>query len=290
MLRLFAALLVLTCAVPASAQDGYEPFRPLHVGNEWVYSVDYFEGDTEYECVNEPLPEITSYSKVRILGDTMLAGAEARIAECVQFDPTGSSILASEEFVISLSAESPNGGGECARFFGPPGGAYHPDPSPVNIGGVIYGQDQVGAMMSWSTGGPFGFYGEVKYEHIGHAQTAQGDANPSGCYVRRWHLEYAVIDVEVFGDASPVTAEEAPAEAEPAVFRAYPTPTSTAVTLAGATGEVAVFDLLGRRVAQAESAPSQALRLDVSAWPVGLYVARVLTDRGPQTTRFVVAR
>ena len=52
-------------------------------------------------------------------------------------------------------------------------------------------------------------------------------------------------------------------------------------------GPVEVFDLLGRRVATGEAAPGAPLRLDVRAWPAGVYVVR---GAAAQAARFVVAR
>ena len=301
MLRLLSAVLVLACAAPASAQSEYELFRPLHVGNEWVWSWVY----EERRSFEDEIHRDQGYTSVRIVGETEIDGQPGRVAECVGLDETGTQVLAFSRLAVPV-AEGPvvpleGAASLCSSMFSgwaTTDGAPFNHPSEmegdVEIGSELYYMDHIDRRYSFS-GGP-GLRNVRLYlwaDRVGHYffESDYGHDWPGNAYTYRSRtLEFAIVNGEVFGSASPVAAEEASAEVEQAALRAYPSPASTDVTLAGAAGAVAVFDLLGRRVARVEAAPGQPFRLDVSAWPAGLYVARALTGDGPQTARFVVAR
>ena len=296
--RLLAALLVLAAAVPASAQDEYEPFRPLHVGNEWVWQQFYSRSDD--------LPGSTSYLRVRITGDTTLDGEPARVAECEKFDATGANVLVTATLALPIADDVPPVALEgsvstCNVPLTSPGSLIPvwqvPEPLPdVEVGAETYA---MGAIMQSSTNaqGSGGarymetiFWGDRLGLYFYELDHRTHWASGYTLFIHKLYLDYAVVDGEVFG-ASPVpTASEAPPEQPAAGLRAYPSPALNEVAIAGASGEVAVFDLLGRRVAQAEASPGQPVQLDVSAWPAGLYIARSIDGDEVRTVRFVVAR
>ena len=95
-----------------------------------------------------------------------------------------------------------------------------------------------------------------------------------------------------------VDTDDAPA-GETRLRPAFPNPSSTAATVRVelATAGVArldVFDALGRRLATladgAFPAGAHDLALDTSALPTGVYLVRLTTSEGTQTTRLTVAR
>ena len=91
--------------------------------------------------------------------------------------------------------------------------------------------------------------------------------------------------------ANPVAGGEVPAGQEVRALRVYPVPAGRSATVeADEASAVEVVDALGRVVASGEAAPGRPLRLDVSAWPAGVYVARSVGTSGPRASRLVVAR
>ena len=85
-------------------------------------------------------------------------------------------------------------------------------------------------------------------------------------------------------------ADEAPA-AEP--FALFPNPSAAHVTVQLAPGSeparVEAFDVLGRRVATLHDGPvAGPMRADVSAWPPGVYLVRVVREGRAETRRLTV--
>lgn len=269
--------LLFSVALPAAAQ--YHPFLPLHVGNEWVYE-EKFEGET------------TGFSTLTVTGAPLQGARELR---CERLSADGG-LLAETNVAVSLpgfDVASPMYPAGCVgAVFGP--GVTRADA----LIDVVYDEDvSVGAAAAvvdsthhyadhWFMGSHGS--GSISWEYasgIGmyaHSRTNCADS----CTTVYTRLVYARIDGVEYGARS-VGVEEGPAAVS---FRLYPSPAATHVTVEAPTSTLSVFDLLGRRVAEVEAVAGQPVRLDVSSWPAGLYVARTVDGDEMQTARFVVAR
>ncbi len=115
---------------------------------------------------------------------------------------------------------------------------------------------------------------------------------------RRVALMGGEVGVYLFDDLI-VSAEGAPEPAALAIEAVVPNPTAGAGTVryrlaAAGTATVAVFDLLGRRVAVLADGPhaagAHAARLDAGALPSGLYVVRVTQAGAVASSRLAVVR
>ena len=102
----------------------------------------------------------------------------------------------------------------------------------------------------------------------------------------------------VAGESGP---EAAPEAAAPSAFTVstFPNPSSGAATIAVSVPEpqrveVAVYDLLGRRVAVLHEGPlavgTHALRWEAGALPSGVYVVRAAGETSVQTQRVTIVR
>ena len=102
-----------------------------------------------------------------------------------------------------------------------------------------------------------------------------------GCSTR---LRYASVGGVEYGRR--FTSAQAPPAAR-ARLAVFPNPASgrVVVSLPGGAARLVVTDLLGREVARVEGLGAEA-RLDVSAWPAGVYAARA----GGASVRFTVVR
>ena len=114
-----------------------------------------------------------------------------------------------------------------------------------------------------------------------------------GAYAVWTNVRVPVPEGSVF-----VGSEDGPAR-ETALRPAFPNPSATAATVrvelaAAGTARLDVFDALGRRVATLADGAFPAgvhdLALDTSALPTGVYLVRLTTSEGAQTTRLTVAR
>ncbi len=128
---------------------------------------------------------------------------------------------------------------------------------------------------------------------------------PSANFADQWALYQSSAgegEIEMkpftFIGAVDVAEEEAPAAAL-ALGAPYPNPAAGVVTVpvrlsASAQVEVAVFDVLGRRVAPAASGPrsagDHAVQIDTSVLAPGVYVVRLAADGQVRSRRLVVAR
>lgn len=297
-MRFLVLLLASVCCASVSAQT--VQFRPLAIGDQWMYQYESAYSPSSTTC-----PSLTpqSYLRARVLRDTTLNGAEARVVGCTAYTLGGVATAEGATGVPAAFASSQalnTGGRACLALFGRytprPPTASVPAPNPVAIGGAQYVMGSV-AITYEEGGGIGGQYAEFTYrfgdrvgmtswDHIYHGRIDQ----PT-CYREVYTLTYAVVGGETFG-ATPVAGEDAPSGAATVPMRAYPVPAQTSVTVeVGATGAVEVVDALGRLVASGEAAPGRPLVLDVSAWPAGVYVARASgVDGAVQTARLVVVR
>ena len=293
---LLATTLFAFSALPVLAQ--LARFHPLQEGNEWAFASN---GPGTAGASTE------TTSIVRAQGEGTMPGTSepAMLLECQELSTDGSTVLATGHYAfpaeplelgaragVRVSGASVH---VCDFLFfetGPP--EVDEESTVIAIGESSYTVD--GVLHAFGAGGPhpgseellFASYAaNVGPYYVEQAIMRNGDPNPFSDTIHL--LQYALVDGETFGTQATESESTPTAPISPAL-RAYPSPTAAAVTLNGADGAVTVFDLLGRRVTAVEATPGHPVRLDVSAWPAGLYVARVLTADGPQTARFVVAR
>ena len=286
--RPMRALLLLACLASAAAAAQSDPYRPLAVGNTWTFTRTAQSGS------NAPQP-LTSL-RVRSVRDTVVSSRAAVVLECQRFSAEGTAGARGTAVAFRSPGASIRltGNVTCERMYDGPTPSTFPGQvrvsNPLAVGGTAYPVASVaGSAYPVGPGGTHGSsdyrfdyadpIGQVRFEL--YSQSSSGGTTTTSSEV--WTLAYAVVSGETYG-ANPVAGEPAPAAA--ATFRAYPNPARAALTV-DADGAVRVFDALGRLVAQGDAAPTRPLRLDVSAWPAGVYVAR--TDAG-QAVRLVVAR
>ena len=289
LLRLVPLVLLLSAASVSWAQGS--PYRPLAIGDQWTYSIN--AGRTEPQCTGVDFVE-TSYEHSEVLRDTTDQGEPARVIGVTTTDVYGE-VVGYEERVAWL------------RF--PRDEPWEVSSSTVVIGATTYAVASV-AEYGYSSTGSGGAFNSVlrRYaEGVGLVESSQrssaGQAYTAPCEWREVALVHAVVEGTYYG-APPVYADppveaetpeepEAPEEPEPtvAVLRAYPTPASGPLTIeVSRVANVEVFDVRGRRVARGRAWPGVPLRLDVSTWPAGLYVARASGEDGTASATVVVAR
>ena len=289
-MRVFVLLFALLGAVSAaSAQPDLLQFRPLAVGDTWVFN--FYQGTTDPFVMWAP----QSISQYRVTGDTLVDGTAYRIVEASTVQEGTAAPVCSAGVAYDAAGEatlvrltgSPTAL-QCVRRFAFPltpqtvtthtPGTYLVGSTPTTFATVR----QTRETGFLSTGAPSE---RDVYFAAGVGVIAFGQAEGVGTNVFAFsqRLAYARVGGTEYG-VNPVAGEDAPAAA--ATLRAYPNPARAMLTV-DADGAVRVFDALGRLVATGTAAPARPLRLDVSAWPAGVYVAR--TDAG-QAVRLVVAR
>lgn len=284
-----ASLLALSLLSLSAASAQTSPYRPLTVGNTWTYAVTSASSAS-------PVPTLNGYLRVVASRDTVVGGRGARVMSCERVSLNGTPGLQgmAVAFLMPGATIRLSGVSECSRVYDGPG-PYPPAriSNPLDIGGTLYPMASVlGASYPV---GPGGSHGQSDYsfdygDPVGMARfaiyTTFLSGGNNGWTESTWTLRYAVVDGQTYG-ANPVAGEAEP-DAATGGIRVYPVPSRSAVTVEVAeAASVEVLDALGRRVATGEAAAGRPLRLDVSAWPAGVYVAR--TDAG-ESVRIVVAR
>lgn len=290
------ALLGATCA----AAQTVNPSRsfPLGDGDVWLYRYDR----STTPAVGAPVETVLGLAEMRVDGDTLieggvwkrlrlrqftLAGVEtARNTSAAQYDLPSSWV-----YIRRQAATSNNVTGTPGSLLGQRLVAVD-SPQDLLIGGTVHrvrGTYQSSHML-WSDGldRPTG---ECNWTYIAGevGMTGYDCTSRAGLpYIyEQSRLVYARVGGRVYG-VNLVAGEAGPEPSAPRALRAYPVPARHTVTVeADEATTVDVFDALGRRVATGEVAPRRPLRLDVSAWPAGVYVAR---DAAGRSARLVVAR
>ena len=284
-------LLLLACLTSAAASAQTDPlqFRPLAVGDTWVFNAYWGSPDPFVSWTPQ------SVSQYRVTGDTLVAGTAYKVIELAGVEAGVATPLCSAGVAYDAAGAptlvrltgSPTAL-QCVRPF-----AFALTPQSVTThtpGTYLVGSTpttfatvrQTRETGQTTAGAPF--ERDVYFAAgVGVIAFGQVEAVGTNAVAFSQRLAYARVGGTEYG-ANPVAGETAPATA--ATLRAYPNPARAALTVE-ADGAVRVFDALGRLVVQGSAAPGRPLRLDVSAWPAGLYVAR--TDAG-QAVRLVVAR
>lgn len=293
-MRPLLLLSVLLHVAGASAQTVL--YRPLGIGDEWTYRHEAAYSFTTGTC---PSLSLNGYVRARVLRDTTtLNGSPSRVVACTSYDPAGA-VMSTGTWVAPFSfnyGETDLGGDACQRVLGWSAPTTSVTiPNPVLIGGAAYLMGSV-ALYTEAGGGPGGAgYSMVRWygDRVGATSfvyQTNGRITFPSCRYELHTLQYAVVRGETFG-VSPVEDEAEPENSAPPLLRIYPVPARTSVTVeVGEAATVEVVDALGRRVASGEAALGRPLRLDVAAWPPGVYVARTAGESGRRAVRIVVAR
>ena len=293
-----ALLLILVCVVaaPASAQLDLRRYRPLTVGDVRMYATEQSSTTTSGSC---PFYDGTGHLREEVLRDTTIGSTPFHVVQTTRTNVAGAQIgtslyaarvLDSGGLEVILVQEG--GGGALILPDAPNPSSIEIIPATATIGGMSY--EVAGEHGYGSTGTGSGGSVQTRTERyaadIGPLESQRSDSRsfpPVSCSRSRSYLVYAVIEGETYG-RNPVASEEGTAGASSLALRAYPVPTRRVATVeVGAPARLVVVDALGRLVAQGSAAPGRPLRLDVAAWPAGVYVAR--TDAG-KAVRLVVAR
>lgn len=290
-----ALLLTIAVAMSATAAGAQsDPYRPFAIGDEWVFQT-YFGTDSPF--VSWPA---TGYSRYVVTRDTLADGVTYRVVDLSSIGRLGEVTpvcsagvaYAADGTASVLRITGSATAAQCAANFtyplSPPvvrtvsPGTYLVGDVPTTFA-TVRETEEAGATASGEQ-----FYRSVWYAAgVGLIAAGQRETYRTNTIGFSKRLSYASVGGQVYG-ANPVAGEAPPPSAAAPRLRAYPSPATAFVTIASAErGAVDVFDALGRRVAAGEAAPGAPLRLNVSAWPPGVYVVR---SDGAQTARFVVVR
>lgn len=289
------ALLIATCATAQTV----DPLRyfPLGDGDVWLYQYDR----QIIPAIGAPAETVRGLAEMRVDGDTLienrvwkrlrlrrftLAGVQiARGTSAAEYD------LPNDWVAMRWQAVNSNPvAGTPAVLYGLRLWNVH-SPRDITIGGLVY---RIAGMyrtsdLGWSdgTGRGAGCSWTDMVADVGMLSYNCGYGF-SAPYISEYsRLVYASVGGRVYG-VNVVADEAGPEPSVPSRLRAYPVPARRTVTVEAAEAtRVDVFDSLGRRVATGEASPGRPLRLGVSGWPVGVYVAR---DAAGRSVRLVVAR
>lgn len=277
-------LLAALAAAPALAQS--VTYRPLDIGNEWTY----LRSTNASGSCSADTPR--AYVQARVLRDTTVDGAAARVIGCDTYALDGAfsqSATIAAPVAFGTATTVVGSDNTCRTLFGGSSPVTTTNiPNPVPIGGIEYTMGSVAYRpFPFPRGATVHSYGD----RVGLTSYTSSDSgspgNPGSCTNSRIALVHAVIGGEMFG-VQPVSGETDAPAAEARTLRAFPSPAASVVNLASdVRASVEVYNAIGQRVAQIEVVPGASARLDVSAWPAGVYVARSAEAR---TVRFVVAR
>ena len=294
-MRLALAAFLSLLGLSAAAQTTSQSYRPLAIGNEWMYRKGTASISGSGTC---PALALRGHVRAQVVRDTTLNGAQSRVVSCTSYDAAGT-VTSTGTLAVPVAygaSVSTAGGAACAVFFeGLSPVTTTSIPNPVLISGAYYMLPSVGRQFyqGSGTGGSGGGLDERYGAGIGltsEESWSYGHSQSPSCSRTLHTLTYALVGGETFG-ANSVAGEAGPGAETTVAVRAYPLPAHSSVTVeVGEAGTVEVFDALGRQVAQGEATPGRPLRLDVSGWPAGVYVARSVGASGPRASRLVVAR
>lgn len=291
-MRVLLLLTMWISAVTASAQVA--DFRPLSVGDEWVFWT--FWGTRDPFVTNYSAPGVQQFL---VTGDTLVDGMNYHIVEVSSVSDGMATPVCSVGLrydVNGVAAVVPRTGLptalSCVRsftFYMPPGSVTTHSPGTFLVGNtpttfpVVRQMRETGVM---DDGRPFErdtyFATGVGLIAAGHVEAYRTNAV---AFSRR--LVYARVSGVTYG-SNPVSGESIPEGSVGLAVSAYPNPArgvlNVSVALPEATSvRLEAFDALGRRVAEVDRAlpaGTAEVRLDASAWAPGVYVVRAVTDRG----------
>lgn len=282
-------LIGLLAGAVVNAQDA-DPaeFFPYHPGNEW----EYVEINVDFSPSTET---VTGYTRVEVLRDTVvndLPGAvytvtrlddsQEQVSEvtCTGYrDDDGLNWYVSPRDCIlgedALTSQENPLWGLYYLYEMSPGGSIEVGEETYSVSGLSdFGVPcgplpQTSCDFRWKHAGGVGLY----YWHVDVTSHGSRDRDEG-------RLVYARVGGEIFG--APVVANESIPDAAPSALAvaAFPNPSrgrvrvSVAGTVTGPV-ELALYDMLGRRVWTDRSGPADGAVLDMGSLPHGVYVLRV---------------
>ena len=280
--RVSVVAAVLLSALGADAQPSLERFRPLEIGDQWVFS-ERADG------------RISHYFEVEVVRDTVYNGDPYRVVTCTDFDandqPEGATryvarVTTDGEFDTHLLPTTQH----CrTQYLSNLSLQSVQDPPEVVIGGLPYAVEQ----RRWQGGNPNAeFATDIGMIWFGGTIMMPGGQTSSFGEV----LEYAFVGGREYGVLPVASEPDVPSSAALTVTVA-PNPASGVVRIGlglGAPGAIRldVFDMVGRLVhtvpAGRRSAGQTTIALDTSGWSAGPYIVRASTpDRRHATARLV---
>jgi hypothetical protein len=296
-----ASVVVLLAVLGLSAQAQIDPlrYRPLAVGDVWVY-------ETRVNGV------LLAYLSHQATADTTIGGAPYVLVETtLRFagSPSDSRCRAALAVQVDGSVERVYLGGEisetgCAWHLVEPlaeGAVSEEAPDTFTIGATTYTFDAVRTTHATGYVNANTPYEKDRWfaTDVGLVQYlyVQCPVIGSGCtYVANLEeLAFASVGGQVYGE-NPVATEDDPVEGTDLSLTATPNPARDAIRLRLALPEagavrVEAYDVTGRRVHAADlgarPAGASTATVDVSRWAPGLYVVRVTTGYGQAAARVV---
>ena len=173
------ALVLLCGAASASAQSAL--YRPLAVGNEWTYQ-EYGAASSAGSCPSE---EYRRTVRARVVRDTVLSGAEARVVQCDLFNASGVR-TGGGPLVVPIAYGPNRGGTSCEPLFPPVPPSTSATTSSVAIGGTTYAMGST-ASLSFNTNYPSGgfyqtssFYGD-RVGQVRYSEWRNGPSQAPSC-------------------------------------------------------------------------------------------------------------
>ena len=283
---LFLIGLLASAVVNAQDADPAE-FFPYAPGNEW----EYVQIDVVFSTT--PSTEtLTGYTRVEVLRDTVVSGSPGAVFTVTRLDDSqeqASEVTCTGYLDGSEWRVSPP---DCMLGYDATAGRYllwEVPGSSIEVGGETYAVSglsdfgvpcgpfpQTSCDFRWKHAGGVGLY----YWHVDVTSHGSRDRDEG-------RLIYARVGGEIFG--APVVANESIPDAAPGALAvaAFPNPSrgQVRVSVAGTvTGpvELALYDMLGRRVWTDRSGPAGGAVLDMGPLPHGVYVLRVRDRAGAE--------
>ena len=286
----------LLAGAVANAQDA-DPAElfPYAPGNVW----EYVEVDLDFST-NPSTETVTGYTRVEVLRDTVVNGLPGAVYTVARLDDaqepvsevtcTGYRDDDALRWYVSprgcVLGEDALGQDPLERFYYlyevSPGGSVEVGEETYAVSGLSdFGVPcnpfpQTSCDYRWKHAGGVGLY----YWHVDVTSHGYRDRDEG-------RLTYARVGGEVFG--APVVANESNPGSAPGALAvsAFPNPSrgQARVSVAGAaTGpvELALYDVLGRRVWTDRSGSADGAVLDMSTLPRGVYVLRVRDQAGAE--------
>lgn len=304
-MRILPLLLLLLAAGPLHAQDDWQRFYPLSVGDTWEYTHEVERCWTDQEPPDNCTTQTDAVVRRAVTGEVEIEGVAFAKMDIEMLDPVTLEPGCEATYGVRLDEETAQVevaevAGTCIAAFSAfeemvaltvgttssdefeIGGLSYDlvirssrtDPTAFDELYTWYGRD-VGLLMLWDV------------NHV--------TASSLNTY-HRLTLQYAEVGGVAYGQ--PVVANEGPASPNEALRATlYPSPTRGPVVLdlegaASGPAELEVFDVLGRRVLNrdlsAQPSGTSQYRLNLSDVPAGIYVVRLSTRSGETATRRLV--
>lgn len=288
---------MLTAVEPVSGQIELLRYRPLNIGDLWIYSEDDLAGQ-------DPAPSI--YNELEVLGDTLIVGMTYLNVRCtassLQFKPVGveSYAVRVNDTDGSLDVIAISGGTDCSiPAIGSILGGSYTEPSTIEVSGIPYDVAGERVYSQLACPGTCFLYHHQFAADLGlvhYTQATGGTPDPPFSSGRQSLLLYAFVGGQAYG-IQPVGTEPHAGGGRGLSLTSAPNPFSNLTTLTFSLDSsegviLEVFDVLGRHLYTDDlgilSSGQHRMTLDSISHVSGIHVVRLRTYSGAVATRRVI--